>query len=484
MTPIIDPKTKRSQDSEAMLPYWDKVDAIIDGVEAMRRESDKYLPKFTTEAPTDYDFRKRCTTMTNVYRDIVEGLASKPFEQSITLVEDQGEQTVVVPQEFKDFATDVDGAGNNLTVFAAETFFNGINSAIDWIMIDHDKSPGRQLSVAEAKRLGLRPYWSHVLGRNVLEVKSRVVNNREIITYIRILEPGSPDCVREFWNNGGIVTWELSERRDTAPQPPKADGSMFVKIDDGTLNIDEIPLVPFVTGRRDGRTWKIFPTLQDAADLQVELYQKESNLKYAEILTAFPMLAANGMTPPMGADGKPDTAVPVGPNRVLWGATDVSTGRTGSWGYVEPAAMSLEFLAKRIEATIQNLRELGRQPLTASSSNITVITAAVAAGKAKSAVRAWAYKLKDALEQALRITGKFTRVTYDPVVYVFIDFDDWTEGGDAETLLTMNERGVLSNETLWEEMGRRAVLSTNFTAKREQARLLAQVPGDSEITNG
>lgn len=482
MTLPLDPKTKRSPDSGAMLPYWDKVDAIIDGVEAMRREAKTFLPKFSTEADIDYAFRLKCTTMTNVYRDIVEGLSSKPFEQSVVLVEDQGEQKVAVPQSMKQFSYDVDGAGNNLTVFAAETFFNGINSAIDWIMIDHDKAPGNgPLSVAERNKLGLRAYWSHVLGRNVLEVRSRVVRNREILTYIRILEPGSPDCVREFWNTDGKVTWELSERRE---QVPVNSDTMFVRIDGGTLSIDEIPLVPFITGRRDGRTWKIFPALQDAADLQVELYQKESNLKYAEILTAFPMLAANGMEPPIDpTTNKPMLDVPTGPNRVLWAKSD-GNGRVGSWSYVEPGAMSLEFLAKRIDTTIANLRELGRQPLTASSSNITVITAAVAAGKAKSAVRAWAYKLKDTLEQALRITCKFTGEKYDPVVYVFIDFDDWTEGGDAETLLTMSEKGKISDETLWEEMTRRGVLSTNFTAVRERERLLRQVPGDAEIVNG
>ena len=274
----------------------------------------------------------------------------------------------------------------------------------------------------------------------------------------------------------GTVTWALYERTDK--KQPDSD-TVFARIDGGTLSIKAIPLVPFVTGRRDGRSWKVFPALQDAADLQVELYQQESGLKFAKVLTAFPMLAANGISPPVGPDGKVTEKLAVGPSRVLWSKADAATGKVGNWSYVEPNAMSLEFLAKDIMSTIQNLRELGRQPLTASSSNITVITAAVAAGKAKSAVKAWAYKLKDAIENALALTAQFMGITYDPTVHVFTDFDDWMEGDDIDALLTMSDKNKISDETLYEEMARRGVLSTNFTVARERARLLAQLPGDT-----
>ena len=476
-----DPMMKRSVDSEAMLPYWDKVDTIIDGIEAMRKAGKDFMPQFADEDDVDYAFRLKNTKMTNVYRDIVEGLSSKPFEQAITLPEDQGEQAEPVPEDVKQFAFDVDGSGNNLTVFAAQTFFNGINSAIDWIMVDYDKPDPNVRSVADAKAAGRRPYWSHVLGRNVLRVRSSMVNGREVLDYIKIFEPGDVDHIREFTRESdGRVTWTLYKRTEGLPAPGST--TQFVREDGGEISIGVIPLVPFITGRRDGRSWKVFPALQDAADLQVELYQQESGLKYAKVLTAYPMLAANGISPPKEADGKTVKKVSVGPNRILWSGMDTATGRLGSWGYVEPSAMSLEFLAKDITSTIQNLRELGRQPLTASSSNITVITAAVAAGKAKSAVKAWAYALKDALEQALRMTAMFMgiRDQYDPVVHVFVDFDDWMEGEDIDALLTLSDKGKISDETLWEEMSRRGVFSTNFTATRERARLLGELPGEVE----
>lgn len=475
---ITDPFLARSKDSAAMLPYWDKVDAIVDGIEAMRLAGDIFLPKFVDEDTTQFEFRIKCTKLTNVYRDIVEGLASKPFEREVQLVDGTGEAQAV-PQEIKDFAYNVDGSGNNLTIFASATMFNGINSAIDWISVDYDTPDPTVRTQADAKASGRRPYWSHILGRNIIKVDSTIIGGKETLTYIKIFEPGDTDHVREYTRNpDGTVTWILYEH-----QPNRQRGAgetAYVPIENGVISIGVIPLVPFYTGRRDGSSWRFLPSMKDAADLQVELYQQESGLKFAKVLTAYPMLAANGISPPLGPDGKPEKLA-VGPNRVLWSKPD-GAGHSGTWSYVEPSAESLKFLAEDIGTTVQALRELGRQPLTAQSGNITVITAAVAAGKARSAVRAWALKMKDTLENCLVLTAKWMDIAYDPSVDVFLDFDDFMEGDDVDALLAMRDKGDISQETLWEEMHRRSVLSSNFTKEREQSRLLAELPSDGVDT--
>lgn len=468
---------KRDPDSAAMLPCWDKVDAIMDGIQGMRDQTTDFLPKFRDEDGEDYKFRLQCTKMTNVYRDIVEGLSAKPFEQQVQLIEDESP----VPQQIKDFAWDVDGSGNNLTVFAAHTFFKGVNNSLDWIMVDHEKRDPTVRSIADAKARNLRPYWSHVLARNVLRVESRIEGSKEVLTYVKILEPGDPQHIREFERtdttdaNGRRVTevvWRLW-RKVVSENGGKRE---YELVDSGDVSIGVIPLVPFVTGRRDGRRWRFDPPMSAAAELQIDLYQQESALKFASLLTGYPMLAANGISPPLGQDGKPNTRLAVGPNRVLWSQPNMEGGSPGSWSYVEPGSESLKFLGSQIDATIQQLRELGRQPLTASSSNITVITAAVAAGKAKSAVKAWAYKLKDTLENALLLTALWMGIEYDPTVHVFAEFDDWMEGEDIDALLTMREKGDISAQTLYEEMQRRGVLSSNFTTDRERMRLLEDTP--------
>lgn len=469
---ITDPMMKYADDIAKMLPYWDLVDALIGGRETVLLNP-TLLPQFPKEDADTYNFRKQTTKYTNVYGDIVDDLVSKPFEEEITLSKTDG---VVVPLPIEEFIEDVDGSGNNLTVFSNDTFYNAINSVIDWILIDFPKRSGPAiLSVAQAKQDGIRPFWSHVIARNVLEVKTDLHGGKRVLTYVRILEPGKPNKIRIFERVASVVTWELwVETEKTDP----VTNSRFRLEDSGTLDgIDEIPMVPMITGRRNGTTWQFRPPLRASAELQVELYQQESALKFIKIMAGYPMLAANGLKPAVDSAGKP-LPVAIGPMRVLWAAPD-GNGNSGTWSFIEPSSTSMQFLAADIDTTTKNLRELGKQPLTAQSGNLTVITTAVAAGKARSAVSAWSLLLKDTLENALRITAQWMNVQYEPQVYVFNEFDNFTDDGkDLDTLNTARKNCDLSLDTYWNELKRRRVLSPEFNAELERQKLLEDVPSD------
>lgn len=461
---MIEELDKRSDDSNYMLPYWDLTDTLVEGLDAIKAGKETYLPKFSDESKDDYAVRLSLATMTNIYRDVVESLASKPFEQEITLVGD------AVPSEFTEFAENVDGSGNNLSVFSAMAFFNGINSAVSWIYVDYPSvEPGSIRTVADAKAAGVRPFWSHVLARNVLEVRSQLVNGTEVISYVRLLEGKK---VRIMERDATGARWSLNVKVENTGKIE------WIIESEGTFSIGVIPLVPFITGRRDGRSWRFYPAMRDAADLQRLLYRQESGLEFTKTMAAYPMLAGNGVRPVMQEDGKTPKRLAIGPARVLYAPPD-GNGNNGSWEFIEPSGSTLTFLAGDIKSTQQNLRELGRQPLTAQSGNLTVITTAVAAGKAKSAVAAWAYSLKDTLENAFKITAMWLGQTYEPEVDVYTDFDNFSDNGaDLEQLGKARERGDMSQETYWFELKRRRVLSSDFDANKERERLLLELPGD------
>ncbi len=465
---------KRAPDMAAMVPYWDLTDNLIDGIEAMQLAGEKYLLRFPGEETVDYQFRLKNAVMTNVFNDIVESLASKPFEREIEFVGEAPDAEMI------NFASDVDGSGNNLSVVASGILFRGINSAIDWIFVDHPPADPSVRSVADAKKAGNRPFWSCVLGRNMLEARSSMSNGKEMLDYVRILEPGEPDHVRIIERQkDGSITWQLHKKTDKYNEEKKTH---FVLEDSGIITIDEIPLVPFITGRRDGRSFKLDPALRGAAEKQLHLYRQESGLEFTTILTAYPMLAGNGVKPDMESDGKTIKKLSVGPSRVLY-APPNGDGKSGSWSYVEPNANSLMFLSAYIKEIILNLRELGRQPLTASSSNLTTVTTAFAAGKSKSSVKAWAGILEDALNNAFRITAKFMNRSDYPTVNVYKEFDDFADGKDYDTLLSARAAGDISLETFWEESKRRGLLSIRFDPLKERQRLLNDIPGDETEGN-
>ena len=491
-----------SSDHAAMAPYWAKVDAILGGTGAMRDAGETYLPKFPNETDPDYEYRSENAKFTNIFADIVGTLATKPFGEEVALTDKSASDPI------KALAEDIDGRGNHLHVFAANTFFAGINDAVSWILVDYTKArtraDGRPLSVAEEKRQGLRPYWVHIPARRMLAVYSDVIQGKEIFTHARISETVlrrdgfdevsiqrvrvlDREPVFEVLDDGKTTdtvvdyapaTFQLYEKKTrTGGRGGESDG--WEVVEDGVVTIGEIALVPFITGRRVEGSWRFAPPMLDAADLQIEHYQQETALKSICELTAFPMLAGNGVTPPM-ENGKP-AAVPVGPRSVLYAPPSGDNGSHGEWTFIEPSAQSLTFLASQVEATEKQLRELGRQPLL-TTSGITVVAAAAATQKAGSVLKAWALGLKDALEQALMFTAKWLGDASEPTIsWNLDDLDLDLDGQDGPaSLLDARKNGDLSQETLWSEFKRRSILSADFDADAERQRIEDEMPDSAD----
>ena len=461
----------RAPDSATMLPYWTKVSDIIDGADCVKSKAE-YLPRFPNELTADYEFRLKTAIFTNIYGDIIEDLSSKPFEEEVSF---SAEQTV--PEQYVQFSEDVDGSGNNLTVFASDVFYYGIANAVHWIFVDYPDvatDPNRPRSRLEEQAGGIKPYWSHVLGKNVLEVRWTKIGGKEEITYMRVLEyEGTLEHVRVMAKDASGARWELYEKR----LKKNSSQAEYVLIGSGVFTIGIIPLVPFVTGRRKGNAYIYKPPLKDAVEMQLELYDAESSLKFAKKLVAFPMLTGNGVNPMKGPDGVV-LAVGVGPGRVLFAPPDGNGGH-GEWAFIEPAATSLTFLSGDIEKMKNTLRELGKQPLTAQSGNLTVITTAVAAGKARSAVGAWGLSLKNALENAFKITGMWMNNDFEPELKIYDEYDDFSDSGaDLATLQAARTARDISQLTYWEELKRRRVLSAEFDPETETQRILDETPSD------
>lgn len=467
-----------SSDYAAMAPYWAMVDAILDGVEALRAGRERYLPRFPKETPADYAIRVATTPLTNLYDDTSRTLASKPFSREVALVDGSASPRIAGLVE------DIDGRGNHLHVLARQAFKAGIDKGVDWILVDYTRvPPGATLD--DERRLGARPYWLRVPVERLLAVYSDFVGGREIIVHARIREDLT---VRDGWgeatrtrvrvfdrprNEDGsygravFQIWELSDEDGK-------EGGWRV-IEEGPVTIGVIPLVPFVTGDRQEGSWRVQAPLRHLAHLQIEEFQQESNLKWVQALTCYPMLAANGV-PGIDESGKAIT-VPVGPAAVLF-APPYSTGQGmahGEWKFVEPTAESIKTLMEHLDGTRRQMKELGMQPLLPRTGNLTATATGIQAAKAHSAAQAWALALKDALEWALALTARWLGDPSQPEVSIHTDFGIELEAGEElRTLTTARQGREISRETYWTELKRRNVLSEEFDPDIEAARLEAE----------
>jgi hypothetical protein len=511
----VSPKTP-SSDYTSMMRYWQMVEAILGGAEKLRQPvgmavtmgiagpptppsvlsnlnrdvqvgAFEYLPKFENETTEDYQRRRRNAPVTNIYSDISRNLASKPFSKTLELAEE-------TPDQYKKLAENIDGQGNNLHVFASETFKAGLDKGFDWILVDYTKVPPGS-TLADEAGIGARPYWVRIHAERMLAVYSDFLNGNEIFVHARIYEPTVQrvdyveqlvERVRIFnreplFNEDGLTvgyadpTWEVWEAQmiqSVDAQGKTTSTETWVMIDSGTVTIGFIPLVPFRTGRRHGTTWRIDPPLRDLAYMQIEEFQQESNLKTIKELTAFPMLTGNGVNPPADGGG-----ITIGPHKVLFAPPSME-GRPGAWAFIEPSAESLNFLKNDLEALRKSMKDLGMQPLT--DANLTVVTTANVAAKAHNAVQAWALGLKDALQQAWKFTALWLNQKDEPLVNVHTDFGvDQEAGTELDALLKAEGQGILSKKTVQEEFKRRGVLSDDFDPDEEEQLLAEQQSNDT-----
>ena len=500
-----DDPSKTSSDYNSQARFWKMVSDILDGVEAMRAVStdgniggspiqfhnvpartfaaqqaldaqSPYLPKFPNEPPAEYARRRSNAFLTNIYDDSSKSLASKPFSKTCELAED-------TPEDVKKLTTNVDGLGNNLHVFARDTFKTAMDKGITWILVDYTNVPAGA-TLADEREMGARPYWVHVKAESLIAVYSKFLNGREVIFHARIYEPAVEldgyeekvvNRVRQLDRkpilgaNGKIVDFEPATWKVFQEEREKnKNGKMTTRWDvteEGSITIGIIPLVPFVLGKRDGTSWRVAPPLRNLAYMQVKLFQMESNLDGTKELTAFPMLTGNGING-TGDDGKTPISVPVGPRAVLF-APPNGNQSPGSWQFIEPSGASLTFLQSDIDKHKVEMRDLSYQPLT--SANLTVITTANISIKAHSALQAWALMLKDALEQAMKITCMWLKQPLEPVVLVHTDFGVDLDGqSDMADLKDLEERQIISKKTNFEEAKRRGVISDDVDYDEEQ----------------
>lgn len=477
-----------SSDYNRMVSYWDLIDAMRGGVEKMRQGGTLYLPRLQEEnskskdaGGTIYDpymLRLARAPFTNIFGDIVLNLSSKPFAKELKLDEK-------TPQNYKDYSENIDSQGNSLHVFAEEWFTNAVEYSISWVLVDYTKAipvAGRALSIAEEKAQKLRPYWVQIPPKMLKAVYTDYINGVEVVTHARIDEPTTTlngfierkvQRIRVF--NREPLTFDAAQKPSSYGPPtwaiwestldPSTNITSWIQVDGGALTIPEIPMVKFITGRRQPGTFVIDPALRDIAFMQVYEYQQESNIESIITQSCFPMLSGNGVIPP--ADG----VVPVGPRAVLFAPVQ-SDGTAGSWDYVEPAATSIKVAMDKLENTRNEMRDLGKQPLTMT--NLTVITTGQVAVKANSLVQAWAIRFKDAVEQCWKFTAMWIGdAKTEPEIIIHTDFNAGLDDGKGfDAVMKLRTNNDISASAAIDAAVRYSYLPDGFDKKADE-KLLA-----------
>ena len=472
----------RSADAECMHEQWQLIADVMEGSTAIKRGGEKYLPKFEKKSAKKYRRRLADAPWRPIFASAVEGLTSRPFAKPITLAGTVSKRMNLYGNE------NVDGCGNNISVFSRRIFDAGVTYGLAAIFVDFSRviprADGVPLTVADEREQNLRPYWIEVRAQDLIDVKTDFLGGREVVTHARWFECG---VVRDGFGEKQVDRIRAVEL-DAAGKPhwalwEKQPGGGYEQIASGDMSIPEIPLVRFFTGRRKG-TIAVKPPLYDLAIVALEHYRAMARTTEIENFSGWPCLVGVGMSKPAaGKERDPLTGesseapvMELGPGITLFAPPAGAEGKT-DWKIIGPDAALVAEVAKIPERVLEHFNKLAMEPAIPRS-NVTATATAIDNSRAHSALEAWAGALKDALDQALRLTAMWVNEPDAVTAVVSTDFVSQIANTDeAKVLADAQKRGVVSGETERSELKRRGILSPDWIEEEELARLAFEQEG-------
>jgi hypothetical protein len=463
------PVSLTTAEYDRMAVDWTVVDTLWGGTDAMRKSGKRFLPQMPDEPETAYSARLLQSVLTNVYKDTIEKLVSKPLKQPVTLRDD-------VPEKIQAYRGNIDGQGTDLDVFTKQLGEAALNHGLTHMLVDYPQTE-TDTTVLEERQGEIRPYAVHYIAPQVIGWKSEVVNGRRKLTQVRIAEESFED-VSEFQQvlvrrirvlePGFYRTYELVEVGNGQSDWVLTDSHVV------TANGQVLDFIPWVTIYSNKINFMVAkPAMMDVAHLNVTHWQSDSDQRNILHIARVPILFGSGL-------GEEDSVI-----KISIGSTTFVKGQISSdLKYVEHSGKGIEAGERDLESLVQRMATLGLNMLVrknvSGNSSGTATARSLDQSEADSPLSMFARELENGLEQALDFFGVFMALGPDDggSVELFKDFSlTLRDTDDIKELGQMRARGDLSQPTYWQELKRRNLLADDFDPETEIDLLDLESPG-------
>ncbi|MHA6128906.1 DUF4055 domain-containing protein [Pseudomonas fluorescens group sp. PF-1] len=446
---------------DAMREDWAIVDPLMGGTRAMREAGELLLPKWPKEEDCDYRKRLSLSTLFPAYRETVKNNTGRVFAEPIVLGDD-------VPPAIDELTQDFDRQGNNLQVWAKSYFFQALSHGLCHALADYPniKPSGdteQLVTLADAQAVKARPYAIMIRPQQV--IGWRVSNNggEHVLTQFRYKESVEEEdgqfgikCIEQI---RVLVPGAWMVYREQEVEGKKA----WVLFDEGNTSLTHIPLTTLYTDRTGFMTAK--PPLLELAYLNAKHWQSQSDQDNILHVARVPMLAISGIDD--------DTwELKVGT------ASATKLPKDGDMKWVEHTGASIEAGRTSLADLEDQMRVAGAKLLQKDKQAVKTATQAEEeAAQELSPLQTMASGLEDALDQILQHFAELSGLPEGGHVQVQGNFDiDFAPETTLPLLLNMASQGRLSDETLFSEMQRRNVVSSDIKWEEESAKIASQGP--------
>jgi len=412
-------------------PHWMLIEDLLGGTYQMRKRHRRYLPQEPRELDESYDNRLARSVCPPFYLRLERMLAGMLTRKPVRLND--------TADPIREHLFDVDLQGNDLNVWTYETTRKMVRYGHVGVLVD-----------APTSGQGGRPYWVTYTPRDILGYRTEMIEGEVKLIQLRLQEKVS---VPDGLYGEKIIDQIRLLTRGGFEIHQKGKNNLFVKVDEGTTSLSEIPFSVAYANRLN--LLESRPPMSDIAELNLKAYQIQSDLDNQLHISAVPMLAFYGF--PQSSE-----EVTAGPGEAI------AFPAEGRAEYIEPAGRSYDAQFKRLDVLSNQINELGLAAVLGQKlSAETAEAKRIDRSQGDSTMMVVAQQMQDMIDNSLKFHGEYINAEAGSC-FVNRDFlSQRLEPQEIQALLQLYTSGSITQETLLKQLHEGEVLGDEFDVEEE-----------------
>lgn len=412
-------------------PHWILIEDLIGGTYEIRRRHRRYLPQEPREQAESYDNRLARSVVPPYYQRLERMLAGMLTRKPVQLKD--------VEDTIREQLFDVDLQGNDLNVWTYETARKMIRYGHVGVLVD-----------APADGQG-RVYWCSYTPREILGWRTEMIDGQQQLVQLRLQE----SVIVPDGEYGEKTVEQIRLLTPGAYQlHRKGDQGNFELYDEGTTSLNRIPFAVAYANRVG--VMESRPPLEDIAELNLKVYQAQSDLDNQLHISAVPMLAFFGF--PSSAE-----EVSAGPGEAI------AFPAEGRAEYIAPPSNAFDAQFRRLDQLAQQINELGLSAVLGQKlSAETAEAKRIDRSQGDSTMMVIAQQMQDTIDNCLSYHAQYLNIAQAGSSYVNRDFlGARLEPQEISALLQLYTAGTITQETLLTNLAQGEVLGDDFEVEEE-----------------
>ena len=412
-------------------PHWMLIEDLLGGTYQMRKRHRRYLPQEPRELDESYDNRLARSVCPPFYLRLERMLAGMLTRKPVRLND--------TADPIREHLFNVDLQGNDLNVWTYETTRKMVRYGHVGVLVD-----------APTSGQSGRPYWVTYTPRDILGYRTEMIDGEVKLSQLRLQEKVS---VPDGLYGEKIIDQIRLLTRGGFEIHQKGKNNLFVKVDEGTTSLSEIPFSVAYANRLN--LLESRPPMSDIAELNLKAYQIQSDLDNQLHISAVPMLAFYGF--PQSSE-----EVTAGPGEAIAFPAD------GRAEYIEPAGRSYDAQFKRLDVLSNQINELGLAAVLGQKlSAETAEAKRIDRSQGDSTMMVVAQQMQDMIDNCLQFHGQYINAEAGSC-FVNRDFlSQRLEPQEIQALLQLYTSGSITQETLLKQLHEGEVLGDEFDVEEE-----------------